>query len=349
MNRLLFRLSTIVLPVGALICLFNYFVDPANIFTSKKYVAGIAAILSQGHNVDQVSNYNERLLQEQMVRRLSKTPDIIILGSSRIMEIGSDFFPGKKVLNCGVSHANVNDLVALTGLLDSLGRLPAELYINLDPDLISEKGTSEWQSLSAYYDRFINRNSPAGTATEETGGSNEAHKIYSLVSFAYFKESVNFLIKGSTKKYYDVGSDQPPLYGRFSDGSICYPASYTHPDTLKIASDALRIGSSQGLFQPDSARMELLGSLIDFLNKKNVRIHFIMLPFHPAFYQGVNNHQPGLFNKYEKYFRNLASQKRVSIKGDFDATALHIPGSSFYDMYHCSKAAIQSLSLTDQP
>ncbi|MEJ0081062.1 MAG: hypothetical protein WDM78_08985 [Puia sp.] len=72
----------------------NYLVDPANIFTSKQYVAGIASILSLGHNVDNISNYNERLLQEQRVLKLTKTPDIMVLGSSRVMEIGSDFFPG---------------------------------------------------------------------------------------------------------------------------------------------------------------------------------------------------------------------------------------------------------------
>jgi hypothetical protein len=347
LKALLFKLFVIICPIGLLISSVNYLVDPANIFTSKEYVAGVAEILSRGHNVDHISNYNERLLQEQMIRRLKKTPDIIVLGSSRIMEIGSDFFPGKTVLNCGVSHANIHDLIAISGLLDSLGHLPGELFINLDPELISEKGTSEWQSLSGYHEYFIKKYVYPNTEVRPSYSSNEVHKLLSLFSFAYFKESVNHLFKGDTKKYYDIGRNRPQLYGRFSDGSICYPGTYTHPDTLKIAADALTTGSKEGLSQPDSGKIRLLKALIDFLKGRHVRIHFIMLPFHPEFYEAVNARQSDLFISYYTYFQKLASQENVPVEGNFNSLALHIPGSAFYDMYHCSKDAIKSIGLTE--
>src|ERR1700761_9668227 len=144
MKIFFYKLAAIILSAGLLLVLLNYTIDPANIYSSKKYIGGIAGILSAGHNVDNVSNYDERLLQEQMVTRLHHTPDIIVLGSSRIMEVGTDFFPGRTVLNCAVSHADINDLIAMAGLLDSTGHLPKTIVMNVDPMLIGQGKASEW-------------------------------------------------------------------------------------------------------------------------------------------------------------------------------------------------------------
>ena len=65
MKRLLFNLFLIIVPIGLLVVMVNYFVDPANIFSGTAYVSGISDILVKGHNVDNVSNYDERALQEQ--------------------------------------------------------------------------------------------------------------------------------------------------------------------------------------------------------------------------------------------------------------------------------------------
>ena len=256
------------MPVALLVLASNYFVDPANIFSSKQYTGGIAAILSKGHNVDNISNYNERILQDQMINRLQQTPDIIVLGSSRIMEVGSDFFPGKKVLNCGVSHANINDLAAIVGLLDSLGRLSGEIVINVDAGLVSKKSTAEWQSLSAYYNYFLRKIPKENNIFNQNDQSNETKKLYSLISFDYFKESLNFLRSGSTKKYYDVNQQKPIIHGRFSDGTICYSAKYLYPDTVKVAHDARITALKEGLSAPDNNKIALLNSLIDFLKEK---------------------------------------------------------------------------------
>ena len=337
------KLLLIILPIGFLVSASNFFIDPANIFSSKEYTGGIAAILSEGHNVDNIANYNERLLEEQMINRLKQTPDIVVLGSSRIMEVGSDFFPGKSVLNCGVSHANINDLAALTGLLDSVARLPLEMVINVDAGLISKKSTVEWQSLSAYHNYFL-RKIPAGySLLNESNESNEFKKLYSLISFDYFKESLSFITSGSTKKYYDVNLQKPVLHGRFSDGTICYGTKYLYPDTVKVAHDARITALKEGLSEPDENKISLLKSLIDFLQAKKIKIEFVMLPYHFEYYDVVNINQQNLFHNYDSLFRSIAQQKNISVIGSFDARKFGLTESHFYDMYHCSKEAIQKI------
>lgn len=319
----------------------NYYVDPANVFSSSTYLGGIADILTKGHNVENLFNYDGRLLQEQMVKRLHEPPDVVVIGSSRVMEIGSDLFPGKKVLNCGVSHGWIPDMAAIVGLFDSLGRMPREFVIGLDPYMIGAGGTSEWQSLSAYYGCFI-RKAPGGNEGHAEGLPNSYRKVSSLFSFDYFKSSLEFVVKRRSKKYWDAGSDTP-LSGRFSDGTISYPATYRNPDTLKISLDARNTGLRDGLPQPDSVNIDLLNQLLDFLQQRQIAVKFVMAPFHPEFYEAVNQHQPLLFHHYEQLFIQMSVKRNIPIVGGFDPEVQGIPRLQFYDMYHCSRAALHKV------
>jgi hypothetical protein len=335
----LYHLSMIVIPIAVLVLGMNYFIDPGNVFSGRAYVAGISNILLQGHNVDKVANYDERDLQERMVTGLSWRPDIVVLGSSRIMELGSDFFPGSRLLNCGVSHANINDVLAVTGLLDSLDRLPQQVVINLDPHLLSLGGTSEWQSLTAYRNHFLSRIHSAGSVDTR---SLILNKFYTLVSFEYFEKSLNFILQHKTKHYRDVGIDRPSAYGRYSDGTICYPAEYAFPDTMKVASDA-RITGSREEMTLDVEKLKQLNALLDFLASRKVHVRFVMLPYHPQYYQMLEKRHPNTFSSYDSLFRKIARERNIPIHGGFDANRMGIPEGEFYDSWHCNKEAIKTV------
>jgi hypothetical protein len=329
-----------VLPIGFLVILLNYYIDPANIFSSEKYTKGIAAIILKGHNVENISNYDERMLQKQVLNKITKAPDVVVLGSSRVMEIGSDFFPGKLVLNCGVSHGNIHDLIAITGLMDSLHKLPGLLIINVDPWLIG-KGTLEWQTLSEYHNYMLKRITADNEAGNTNYQSNNLRKFYSLISFDYFKKSVDFIRKGVSKKYSDVGTFRP-LYGRFSDGTICYSEKVRHPDSLKVATDAKETAIKEGIPKPDQESVLLLERMLDFLQSKNIKIEMLMLPVHPAFYREANKNNDN-FNSTESLFKEIAKKKGIPVIGSFNAQTYELTGSEFYDMYHCSKDAIKKI------
>jgi hypothetical protein len=340
MRKLVLKLCFIIIPVAILVCGSNYYVDPANRFAPMAYIGGIADILSKGHNVDNLTNYNERLLQEEMIKRLQKRPDIIVLGSSRIMEVGSGLFPGKTLLNCGVSHANLDDVIALVGALDSLEKLPREFVVGVDPYLISQGGSTEWETLFPYHRSFIKKLEKEETLDEEP--LSFYNKWSSACSFDYFKSTVEFVRKRKSKRYLDVGL-QPPLSGRFSDGTVSYPTSYTNPDTIKVALDARNTGLAEGLPLQDTVRVKRLNRLLDFFKDRGIAVRFVMTPFHPAFYAAINEGQPGLFKQYETFFTDLATRRNIAVTGGFDARPLGISIPRFYDMYHCSREAIAKI------
>ncbi len=332
----------IVVPIGTLVALCNYFIDPANLFSADKYVSGVAGILAKGNNADNVFNYDERLLQEKMIQLLNATPDIIIMGSSRVMEIDNSFFPGQKVLNAGVSHANIYDIISITGLLDSMNRVPQTIYLNVDPGLISEKATEEWRSLDSYYRRFITKNDPDRALTIPAHLSNNK-KLSSLFSLQYLKESLSFLFKGRDKDIIDVGKEMPVIGGRLADGSVYYSNEYKNPDTTLVRVTALETARKEKLSEKDPDKIELLNGLLDFYARRNTTIHFVLLPYHPAYYETINSHQQNLFREYEKLFRTIAGERNIAVTGTFDPGFYPILQAQFYDMYHCSKKAIQTI------
>lgn len=342
-QKLIYKLILIFFPVGAIIIGLNYTVDPANIFSSASYVEGITTILAKGHNVDNISNYDERLLQEQMVKKIPFIPDVVLLGSSRIMQVGGDFFPDKKVLNCGVSHGNIYDIIAIVGLLDSLKKLPNEILLNVDPSLISTTSTDEWRSLQKYYDYFISHYAATDDPSSSISMFTIPKKISSLFSIEYFQSSVKYLLERHSKNYLDVGIKMPVLYGRQADGTVVYSYGYMHGDSLQISENARVTAQRESLGEADPEKQHLLISVLKFLASKNIKINFCMLPYHSAYYKTENLYHSGIINRYESYYRNLAKENGVLLKGNFSPAAYSISDTCFYDMYHSSKFSIKKI------
>ncbi len=341
MRTLILKLLLIVGPVGVGIGLLNFFVDPANVFAPPSYIGGVADILSQGHNVSNLSNYNERLLQEDMVRRLRRAPDVVVLGSSRVMEIGSGFFPDREVLNCGVSHGDINDVISIIGLLDSLHRLPSEFVIGVDHFLLGNGGTQEWESLYPYHQYFLRAVGLSGAGKEQQGDANSYRTINSLFSLNYFEASLNFMIHRHSKRYVDAGHSMPSGSGRLSDGTVWYAPDYRHPDIQKTAIDAKITGQKLGIPVLDPGKIRLFEAMIDFLQAKKVSLKFIMIPYHPEFYKAVKEGQAPELSAWDTLLRTTVAKKNIFLSGSFDADSIGMPVACFYDMYHCSGESIK--------
>ena len=173
--------------------------------------------------------------------------------------------------------------------------------------------------------------------------SNNIRKLLSLISFDYFRQSLAFIIKGASKQYTDVGTERPKIYGRFFDGTVCYSYKYTHPDTLKVATDASKTATKVGLFSPDPDNVKLLNHIINYLEAQGTEVQLIILPLHHDYYLNVNARQVDIFNVYSTIFRNIATDNKIVVKGGFNADDFNLGRLQFYDMYHCSKEAIKKI------
>jgi hypothetical protein len=346
MKKLLLKLCIIFIPFAIIIVATNYYVDPANIFSGDAYVDKIATILASGNNADNISNYNERLLQKHFLQKQKeKNPDVVVMGSSRVMEISSNVYGEKKILNIGVSHADINDLIALAGLMEELKIKPKEVVINVDPFLISkgDNGVGEWITLKEYHKKFTEANCKGISNTETIEEeNNQLKKYYTLITFDYFKNSLEFLCKGNTKTVENVGKKTPQKNGRFVDGSIAYSYTYLHPDTL-IAAYVAKSEGKNAAPETDNKKLTYLKCLIDYYKSKGVNITLILLPFHQSYFDEANANQKNVFNAYETFYTTMAMQNKVKIIGSFNAKKEGLNNIDFYDSYHCNGDALKKV------
>src|SRR5437762_2695186 len=122
-----------VVPLGLAVMAVNYAVDPAHVFGTGAYEHRVAGLLLDGRDVGGLSNFDDRRLQQLMAAGLSGRREVVALGSSRVMQIRAELFPGARFYNAAVSGATLEDDVALYGLMTASGRAPARIVLGLDP------------------------------------------------------------------------------------------------------------------------------------------------------------------------------------------------------------------------
>jgi hypothetical protein len=317
-------------------------VDPACIFSNGKYEQSIASALLKQHNVDNIKNCDDRLLLKKMISGINFNPDIVVIGTSRSLEISSDFFPNKKFINCSVSHANMNDFIAIVGLLDSCNKLPAEIYIETSPILINPSPTDEWISLETYYNFAIKKMKLSVVTAEAPPLFLEyKKKIKAMFSFEYFQNSIKFLWR-SKNNFVDVGANIPQNFGRMNDCSITYSLAYKTPDTIKAISDAPIYMSKSYLPNLDTKYLKVMEQIINYLASKNVKVSLVNIPFQPDCYTLALT-RSNVFYEIKKGIVSFAQKNKVKLIGTFNPFEAHLIRSHFYDPLHCNKKALQSV------
>ena len=100
--KMLLKRFLFFLPPLSLIILVgvNYFIDAENLY-SQQYEKIIARNILSGNHITNISKYNDREFQKQLISQLKECPDIIVIGSSRTMMINNSISfwtqGGKKV------------------------------------------------------------------------------------------------------------------------------------------------------------------------------------------------------------------------------------------------------------
>lgn len=344
MKKFVKNITLIILPFAFIMVITNLLVDPANIFTLGTYEKKAAAVILNGHNIDNVSNCDERILIQHLIPQLKFKPDVIVVGSSRSLEISSDFFPKKSMFNISVSHANINDIISLIGLLDSSNKLPKEIYIETSCIFANKGSNNEWFSLLPYYKYGIEKMNLNITVNSiKNSWRSYTKKIKALFSFEYFQQSFRSIyLFSSPKKMIDVGLKQPKNLGRLIDGSITYPLSYRTPDTIKAMSDALLFMYQNKLPKIDDKNIQIFDKIVVYLSKKGIKVNLLNLPFQPDCYKYYSNTNQ-VFDEINKGIINFAVVNNVRVLGTFNPFEAKLSRLQFYDQLHCNKQALKTV------
>ena len=314
----------------------NYFVDPLNIFSDsddESLEAELARTLAAHQNIV-TTNMDERKFQLYRIKYEQLKPEVIIVGASRVMQIGKNTF-GKNSLNLGVSGASIEDHVALLDLATTKFK-PKMIIIGIDPWIFnSASGQKRWQSLRIEYENAVTKIQPemALKQTISVGFYDQ------LINYAYTKESLGELYKRYTNIDNDtiqyVESDTP-LQDRDiirKDGSRVYNKNYADRPQEDLAANFVGwIEYSISSYYHSEKLLNTFIALLDYYNKK-YEVILLLSPYHPlAYKQKLEKKQ--ILLEIENRIRSIARARNIQVIGSYNPTKNKCSNEEFYDGAH---------------
>ncbi|MFY7963663.1 MAG: D-alanyl-lipoteichoic acid biosynthesis protein DltD [Chitinophagaceae bacterium] len=343
MKKFIIKIIVLLMPFAIFIATINFFIDPAHIFSNGNYEKRVADILIKGNNINNLRNFDERLAVKNIISKLPYKPQVVAIGTSRLLQMSSDFFPNSKFLNCSMSHASLKDFIAVIGLLDSSQKLPSEIFLETSPTIINSSNSDEWESIREYYQYGISK---MGINSNDKGENIQfdvfKKKITALFSFAYFQSSVARFSIRHQNAFKDVGKTIPQNFGRLSDFSIIYPKSYHTPDTLKAMADAKIFVSKTAIPKISSKELGVLKNVLAYLKEKNVKVTLVNIPFQPDCFNLLNQ-KNNLFDGLTNAIKSFAVSNNVALVGTFDPNNAGLKRSQFWDQIHCDKEGLRKV------
>ncbi len=134
---------------------------------------------------------------------------------------------------------------------------------------------------------------------------------------------------------------------KLSDGTIWYSAEFRANDNAAVLATALE---QAGTFLRmtdypalDTAQCALFEQFVAHLQRKGVKVYFMLSPYHPFVYEyeRVTNYEDHAgFFAIEPYVRQYAAAHGISVIGSYDPNRLGLSEADFYDGLHVKGSGI---------
>jgi hypothetical protein len=328
----------------------NATVDPAGLFARRDRAEAAARLLQQGRPIP-LDNVDDRRLQATYAK-LGSVPDIVIFGSSRVMELGGEIAPGLRVYNAATGSNTLYDTIALAGLFVTDARKPRIVIIGADPWLLDHgQRNGRWRTLHEPYRETATR---LGIPAEpDTGELDETWPT--LLSLGYTLESIDWL-RANWRELFEAARDPGarPAAGdglglKRPDGSIVYPAAFRQRGADAIRAAALaharkHVTDLQKGGQLDPAAIDRFERLTRYLRAAGVQVIFLLPPYHPLHYAYVVAHDTaGTLARTDATYRDIAQRADVRVAGAYDPAKAGCSENEFWDGLHARKGCLDRL------
>ncbi len=343
LKQLIIKSALFAISILLMVSSVNYFGDAGGIFNEGK-IAKIAAYLVEGYNVTNVGNIDERDLQRRIIQLSKITPSTIVLGSSRIMMIKSEYFNTTSFMNHGMSGTSLEDMIAIYQLYKMKGALPQKIVIGIDPWIFNRNNEqTRWKGLAPEYYSFF--------SSENNGGNTNIFfdKYYQLFSPSYFKSSIRMLLNKKLLKPLPLPTKLKvnDAFTRLSDGSISYDAKCRNVTIQDVDNQARSyiagaIYSLEKYSTFDKEYIYLFNKFVDEILSNNIQLEFVLMPYHPLVYDFFSsNNKYQIVLEFERYLKNFAMNKKIPLVGSFNPHAFNLNSSHFYDGMHLNERGVE--------
>lgn len=315
---------TVSLVLSIIFITFGYF--SYQLFSSPivfQVEARLAKKLSAANAV-YVSNMDERKFIKFRIHFENVNKNIVVVGSSRVMQIGEHNYPDK-IINLSVSGSSIEDDIAIADMASKKFN-PSTIFIGVDPWLFNSKsGQERWRALNDEYVAAVS-SLDAGRISISNSPESNKHPIFVTVGSKFY----NFI----NHQNYDAINDIPETRDKIrSDGSRVYNTAYANKTKNEIAAgfaDLLSYAMTD--YNYSKEHEELFGRFVDAYSKR-FNVVLILTPYHPDLFELMKVNRP-IYLQIESYFRNFSKIHGVKIIGSYNPKSVGCDSTDFYDGMH---------------
>ena len=342
MKKFIFKILTTFTLLLIFLVSVNYWGDSAKIFHTG-YENKIADIIFNNKNATNISNFDERILQRELIKKLEIRPDIMVLGSSRTMLINSTYFKGSKLINNSVSGASIEDLISIFQIYKTKNMLPKEIILGIDPWIFNRNnGQESWNTLRDEYYSFTNKK-------KEKKESIINNKFKQLFSLSYFQSSFRNLPNVITGRNDPIATDKIHNQSntKLVDGSLSYNKKYRESlnENVEISVRSYITGRIYSVenFKIISPKMfkefeDLCNNILD----NNIKLSFFISPYHPIVYEKIKQDYLMVLQTENKILK-FAKENNIKCFGSFNPVTEALESQDFYDGMHAKESTIKKI------
>lgn len=292
-------------------------------------------------------NLNIRALREEQLKRMTKTPDVIILGASHWQEAHKGLVKGQEFFNAHIHRDYWEDPLGMVELLVRYNRLPKKLIISIrDNQFMPVESRKDflWEPGIPAYRDMANRLNIEPESLYKTLPYNRGR---ALISLPMFFENFTRWYKATERPGPSESKHFETLDALLPDGSITW--SNRH---MKIFTQARTVAESEAFAkkrendppQVDPKGVEAFETLLRFLKKKGVSVYLVNPPFNPTFYDKMQGtpYAEGL-KRIEDLTQKFAKDFQLPLFGGFNPHTLGCTTDMFIDAEHSNEHCLQKV------
>ena len=330
----------------------NYFVDVAQVYRSgsPQFKNAVTAYVDQLKKTPKGLSFPEfgREIKMELVKSTAAT--CFITGSSHEMKIGSHAVKElrngcERTLNLAASGGSYEDFVTMAAIIFKKQR-PKKIYIGIGPWFFQFDSDSRYKRYEYAYTEARNY---FGFKDQSIKTGFNA-KLLNLVNGKYFLRNMDELANFDKLKN---RSKVKNLFAFREDPSILLPSgslrsSAKQRDILlnrkKPATNATQkdIGTyKMSMAEPNAILVQNFIKVLKILLSKNIKIHLLLLPYHPSVWACKNIAVCTWLNQAEAQVCNIASELKIKVIGSYRPTKDNLTWRDFVDDHHVTEEAIQ--------
>jgi len=347
-KRLIFHLGRVLLPWAIGIPIISFLGDPAQLY-HHSYIYSVVANFVQGDSVLITSNYDDRLLQKEFILRSTEEKDLVILGSSRIMEVRGDWFGATGFQNHGVSGAGLEDIISIIQLYAEHKMIPNEVVIGVDPWIFNRNRHDP--RCHSIYSSFLSGAEliDLQSLTWSTPPPLISKAYQELWSPKYFQEAlISFFTEGGppqiAQKAHDTIAD---VKIRTPENVLIYEEGYQQSgEPLVLLRAQQFLGKPYGISDMadgiNEPRWQAFTQLISYLREQGCKISLILVPYHPYVFESLQKEPTYQFvSLLEERLYKLVEPMSIRVLGSYNPQNAGLSAVDFFDGMHAKGIALK--------